>query len=211
MQLASTPENVDTSPPVLTLTAPTSGSTYNSSNATVNFSGYATDPSNMAIHYVQWSNDKGGSGQAVMNWNVLSGDYTAGYVWQMDWNINGIILQAGTNNITLTACDNKDLCTTKTVAVTYGSTGITSIQSGDPVQIFPTLVADELTIAVDQVGNEHLQEIIIMDITGRQVYNRLEQDKNQLQVNMADLANGIYFVQVKTNNNFITKKIMVEH
>jgi hypothetical protein len=78
----------DTTPPVATITAPTSNSSYTSTAATINLGGTATD--NVGVTQVRWSNDRGGNGTAT-------GTAT--------WNVTGIPLQNGSNVITITAVD----------------------------------------------------------------------------------------------------------
>ena len=117
MQNASTPGIVDSVAPTVNLTSPTTGTSHSASGNIVNLAGNTTD--NMAIRSVTWSNNRGGSGAAKMTWNVLSGDFRAGYSsWQMDWNITGLPLQSGQNVITITAEDIKELKATRILTVT---------------------------------------------------------------------------------------------
>lgn len=113
-QAASKPGIVDSTPPTLNITSPANNSTTGSSNVTV--SGNTTD--NMAIHYVKWSNNRGGSGYAPMTWRTLSCNCSKPYSWewQLDWSAN-IPLQSGANVITVTSYDIKDLQTTKTITI----------------------------------------------------------------------------------------------
>jgi hypothetical protein len=78
----------DTTPPIISITTPTSASTYNTFLNSINLGGTASD--NVGVTQVTWSNNHGGSGAA-------SGTST--------WSINGVVLQLGTNVITITAYD----------------------------------------------------------------------------------------------------------
>ena len=94
-----TPDNTN---PSITITSPTSGSSYTSSSASLNISGTASD--NVGVTTVTWSNDRGGSGTASGTTN---------------WSVSGISLQSGTNVITVTAKDAANNTGTDTLTVTY--------------------------------------------------------------------------------------------
>lgn len=92
----------DTTPPTITISAPTSNPTFdNGASATIDLGGTAAD--NTAVAAVTWVNDRGGSGTA-------SGTSS--------WNIAGISLQVGINAITVTATDSNNNTGTDTISVT---------------------------------------------------------------------------------------------
>ena len=72
----------DTTPPTITITAPTSNPTYSTSSSSVNLGGSASD--NVGVTQVTWANDRGGSGTAS--------DLTS-------WSISGVNLQNGVNTL----------------------------------------------------------------------------------------------------------------
>jgi hypothetical protein len=111
MRAASTPGVVDAAPPALTVTAP--GSTAGAASLSLN--GTATD--NLAIRFVRWQNDRGGTGVARLTWDVLSGDYRTRYNWRTRLTVPAIPLTAGQNRITVTTEDIKGLATTQVVTV----------------------------------------------------------------------------------------------
>jgi hypothetical protein len=92
----------DTTPPTVTITTPTSGPTYSTSQSLLNIGGTASD--NKAVTTVSWSNSRGGSG-------TCSGTST--------WSKTGIALSSGQNVITVTAADAAGNTATATLTVTY--------------------------------------------------------------------------------------------
>ena len=78
----------DTTPPVVTITGPTSAATYVTSTATMSLSGMASDAG--GVTQVSWVNNRGGSGTAAGT---------------TSWNVSAITLQAGSNVLTVTARD----------------------------------------------------------------------------------------------------------
>ena len=78
----------DTTRPTVSITTPTSGSTYATGNSQLNIGGTASD--NEAFTRVSWSNSRGGSG-------TCSGTSS--------WTKTGIALSSGQNVITVTATD----------------------------------------------------------------------------------------------------------
>jgi hypothetical protein len=103
MQAAATPGIVDTQPPVGSV----SGKTRSGANA--NFSGTATD--DFAIRAVRWRTAAGASGAATMTWTVVSGSYSTGYQWRMDW--SAAVPVASGQAVTFTFEDTHGLQSTK--------------------------------------------------------------------------------------------------
>ncbi len=93
---------LDTTAPTISITSPSSSGAYQTSVATINLAGSASD--NKAVSQVRWSNDKGGSGIAV-------GTAT--------WTISGAALLEGTNTIKVTAVDAAGNQGSSSIAVTY--------------------------------------------------------------------------------------------
>ena len=92
----------DTTIPAITITGPTTSSTYTTASSALTVSGTASD--NVSVTQVSWSNDRGGSGTA-------SGTTS--------WSAAGIALQSGTNIITVSARDAAANQNTDTITVTY--------------------------------------------------------------------------------------------
>ena len=96
---------LDTTAPTITITSPTSDSTYTTTSSTVSLGGSASDNTS-GVSSVKWSNSKGGSGTASGTAN---------------WSISGINLSVGDNTITVTATDNAGNSGTDTITVKYSS------------------------------------------------------------------------------------------
>ena len=128
MQQASQPAVIDTLSPTLVITDPEISGQYQTSSSQLSLSGYAKD--DMAIKAVRWTNDRGGSGAAQMNWQVFSNFTLASFAkyylnswdWQTNWGITDIVLQLGPNTITLVVEDTKGLKTTQILNVTLTAT-----------------------------------------------------------------------------------------
>ncbi|MBI3546947.1 MAG: Ig-like domain-containing protein [Gammaproteobacteria bacterium] len=94
----------DITSPTVTISSPTTGTSYASSASTLNLAGTAAD--NVGVSQITWSNSLGGSGTA-------SGTTS--------WSIGGIALQNGTNTITVSARDAAGNTGSDTLIVTYNS------------------------------------------------------------------------------------------
>ena len=79
------------------------------------------------------------------------------------------------------------------------------------VVLYPNPASDNLSVVINSKGtNKGL--VNILDITGKILSSHdvsLETGKNLVSENTSDLPSGIYFVQVKCNESFITKKLVV--
>ncbi len=86
----------------MTITTPTSATTFNTTTSPLNLGGTAADA--VGVTQVSWSNDRGGSG-------VASGTTS--------WSVTGIALQSGNNVLTVTARDAANNTSIDTLTVTY--------------------------------------------------------------------------------------------
>ena len=117
----------DTIPPTVAITSPTSGSTYSTSNPLLTLGGTASD--SIGVTQVTWRNGRGGSGTA-------SGTTS--------WTASGIVVQVGTNELTVTARD---------AAGNIATTGLT-------VTLAPfTFTDDPLTVQSTPIQAVHIVEL----------------------------------------------------
>ena len=93
---------LDTTTPTVTITRPTSGNTYITTNKSISLSGIASDNTS-GISSVTWLDSKGKSGQA----NGTT-----------DWSIRNIKLRKGKNVIIVTAQDNAGNTGSDTITIT---------------------------------------------------------------------------------------------
>jgi GH25 family lysozyme M1 (1,4-beta-N-acetylmuramidase) len=93
----------DTTPPSISITSPTTGSTYSTNNSTISLSGMASD--NVGVTSVTWTNQ------------LTSANGTASGT--TSWTANSISLASGANVITVTAYDAAGNHTPATLTVTY--------------------------------------------------------------------------------------------
>ncbi len=85
--------------------------------------------------------------------------------------------------------------------------GVTAIQQdlSDQVKIYPSPATDKITIEMEQNAAFSVQ---IADISGN---NHKEQSASgTTQIDISDLASGIYLVRISTNDGLIVKKLIVE-
>jgi hypothetical protein len=130
---------VDTSAPTVTITSPTSASTYTTNNASVTLGGTASD--NLLVTQVTWVNDRGGSGTATGTAN---------------WTASNIALQLGQNVVTVTARDAAGNTATDTLTVTLQ---MAFTFTDDPLTAASTGIKavhiTELRVAIDIVRVAH--------------------------------------------------------
>ncbi|MES2761972.1 MAG: T9SS type A sorting domain-containing protein [Bacteroidota bacterium] len=78
------------------------------------------------------------------------------------------------------------------------------------VVLYPNPASHNLSIAINSKENSKGQ-VNILDISGKVISSQnitLETGKNVMSQNTTELPSGIYFVQVKCNSSFITKKLV---
>jgi hypothetical protein len=78
--------------------------------------------------------------------------------------------------------------------------------------IYPNPAKDVVTLSVN-LGNADRANISVLDLMGRVVLdlgeNDLRSGDNKIQINTTSLDNGLYYVQVRTNNGITTNKLNV--
>jgi len=79
------------------------------------------------------------------------------------------------------------------------TTGIDNINLNSEINIFPNPTSSQLTIDTEQ----NISEVKIIDITGKMIMITKENT-----INVANLSDGIYFIQLTTDNRTITKKFV---
>jgi hypothetical protein len=94
----------DTAVPLISITSPTTGSSYNSASPSLVISGSASD--NRGVNMVIWSNSAGGSGTAT---------------GKDSWSVDDINLIEGENVITITAVDEAGNFSSTVLTVTYAA------------------------------------------------------------------------------------------
>jgi hypothetical protein len=94
--------SADTAAPTLAITAPTSATTYTTSSSPLSLGGTAAD--NVGVSQVAWTSSAGGSG-------IASGTTS--------WSAGGIVLQPGTNTLTVTARDAAGNSASRSFSVTF--------------------------------------------------------------------------------------------
>jgi predicted esterase len=99
----------DSTAPVVTITSPTSRTTYSTAASDITIGGTATD--NLGVTKVKWTNNRGGTGTA-------KGSYSGG---TYNWTIPGIDMWSGTNILTVTAYDAAGNTSTDVITVTSGA------------------------------------------------------------------------------------------
>ncbi|MEK6564655.1 MAG: hypothetical protein AABZ65_06480, partial [Candidatus Omnitrophota bacterium] len=93
----------DTTAPTVSISSPTSETTYSTTSSTLSLSGSASDDT--TLYSVTWSSDKGGSGTATLT--------------EKTWTISNISLTQGDNLITVTASDSSANSSSDSLTVTY--------------------------------------------------------------------------------------------
>ena len=127
----------DITPPIVTVTSPTSGSTYNAGTATtLNIGGTCSD--NVAVVSVTWSNSLGGSGSATLGSPATT------------WSATGIPLGNGSNVLTVTAYDAAN--NSKSTTLTVTSTNTPPANHAPNTPIITSVEANDSTLTPGGVG-----------------------------------------------------------
>jgi len=122
----------DTTAPSVAITSPTSSATYSTSATPLTIGGTASD--NMGVTQVTWSSNRGGSGTATGT---------------TSWSASGIVLQSGSNVLTVTARDAAGNTRTATLTVAYSPPAFTDIPLGAQSTTIRSVHITELRAAIN--------------------------------------------------------------
>lgn len=68
----------------------------------------------------------------------------------------------------------------------------------DGLSVYPNPATTVVNVSVD---NENIDNIVIFDITGKQVFTQNELNNNMISINTVSFERGVYLMQITTENN----------
>lgn len=127
--------------------------------------------------------------------------------WHYGWvRVSVVSLSAGISFIirdyAYNSMPNEPLLAGQTTAL-----GIMENSIASSIILFPNPATNQFTIAL---GTSTKVQVRIADITGKVIYTTLATDTQRVEVNTNGFAEGIYAVQVETEDFMTTKKLVVK-
>jgi hypothetical protein len=89
-----------------------------------------------------------------------------------------------------------------TIKYSQTSTGITENYFGDNVSIYPNPANDRINIQADETIHDF--SVDVLNLIGETIYK----SKNEKQIDVSDLSDGIYFLKIRYLNNSCIRKII---
>jgi hypothetical protein len=124
------------------------------------------------------------------NNDVIVGETSQSYTTTSNGNYSVEITQEG--------CVDTSTCTPIIIS------GIDSKLKFQKVAIYPNPVKNRLTIS----GLEHVKEISLIDLTGKEVLKTTNVPEKIIKMDLINISNGIYFIQIQTETNSEVYKII---
>ncbi len=90
------------------------------------------------------------------------------------------------------------------------STGIVNIESSNRISVYPNPALEQLNICYPNASGKALL-VSISDFTGKVIYQTNSLPIGRLEVNTRDFANGIYLVQIQTEELRESIKVVIQH
>jgi hypothetical protein len=121
--------------------------------------------------------------------------------------LTGETFAIGIHTIQWTATDNNGNTANCSVNLTVevSATGINDLMDLG-IKIYPNPTNDY--IAIDFKDPSIIQKVCLVDVVGRQLYFQEGQIPNQLQIDMSKYNDGIYLLNIQTEKNTVTKKVI---
>jgi len=143
---------------------------------------------------------------------LSAGNSFSSYLWSTGATTPNIVVGAGvtavgnqTYSVTVTGANG---CTGEDAVVAEYSmcVGVNENANNSNVSLFPNPATDLVTFLSE---GTNITEVQIFDLTGKMVYNNLP-TSDRLDVNTSEFASGTYIVKVITNNESVTRRLIVE-
>jgi len=92
---------------------------------------------------------------------------------------------------------------------------ITSVQDqnsflNNSFVLFPNPANNSIHININTSWWQDQAEIIIVDVLGKEV-EHFQTALNNFSINSKDLANGLYYLTLKTKNSISSQKLVIQH
>lgn len=120
------------------------------------------------------------------------------------------ILYHGSNNVILEGTKFGEQS-----AIQFGAGGFVGVEENafDPaIAVYPVPANEQATVEFNIAGTGEV-EIDVYDLMGKRVYQsgslQMKSGIHQMEINTSDFNNGVYFVKLRINNQYYTKKISV--
>ncbi len=116
-------------------------------------------------------------------------------------------LGVGDHQIVLEAYDNYDNFYSDTVNVTVSlCTGIEESETMSEIRVYPNPASAIVTVEVDD-----MQQVQLLDVSGRLLETQNAQNLNRLDLNISVVPAGVYFLRVTVNDGSVVSKRLVKH
>jgi len=132
------------------------------------------------------------------------------YGLHCNWYSNNALLDTNTSGIwvkptvTTTYVVEQNLCGNMgydTVTVNVSTSGISKYTNAKKIFVYPNPAKNNVYIE-----GKNINEIALFDLLGNEILNTKAQE-----IDISNLINGIYFINIKTKENTNTQKIVVQH
>jgi hypothetical protein len=94
------------------------------------------------------------------------------------------------------------------INIAVNALGLAATEQQD-FMLFPNPAAEKLTIKFAENLNQ--ASLNLRDAAGRLVMNRPFQNQNQIEIDLHDLSNGLYFVEIQSIKGISTQRLIVNH
>ena len=78
------------------------------------------------------------------------------------------------------------------------------------VTVFPNPTSGDITIKLPEEKYNHGMNVVLYNSVGQMVYNQKYGESQQTTLSMGNLANGMYILQIRDENNVINKRVVLE-
>jgi uncharacterized protein YjdB len=109
----------------------------------------------------------------------------------------------GTVIVTATAADGGGSKATKTITISNQNVGINEANLNNQITVYPNPASNMLTIKT--FNNLAIQQLFFLEITGKII----AQFNSQTEIDLTNIANGMYLLQIQTENGNLIKQVVV--
>ena len=155
-------------------------------------------------------NDVNHSNVGGVNITVVNGTAPYAYMWSNDAETQNLV-NVGVGDYMVTVTDSKGCVTTHGTFTGDNTVSVNVLSSLQSISLYPNPAKGQLHLNAVFENTEAI-EIAIYNILGVQVFaDQIETASIDTDLNISDIGNGTYFLQLKTEEGIHTEKLEILH
>ena len=116
--------------------------------------------------------------------------------------------KAGKYLVNLKAYNANGCLNDSTIEIVYAPVGLNELMLNNQTKLYPNPASDFVTLNINNTGNDFII-INVYNVVGALIKSEQLNKSNQ-QINVEDLSNGVYVIEIKNKESTESKKLIIQ-